>query len=406
MKIDFEYSKWADQADRKRAFADMTFNAKMHCELQRMSTCRELAKIGQYHERECKHLRDTSIDLVDMLHALRLMKDVIGTSSLIDETYTRPDNIRFARTLSVGDCNSPEDAVRLLDGFRSLALRIIVERTGDSPDDDDMKRILDSASGTTETRESVFEFHSNGMSGFLYAMNVVYATAVQMLMCSGSDVEIHSRQKKFKERVEIEHRALADEENTTGLLIREEERFASTKALAKVATTADHDLLIDADPINMFKTIEHLTVIYRNGEELDFFYGNTVTDYDEVLDLISESCNSNLNAISLIKKHRDLARKQIAARAKNGVGVGVFDDALNETELRQILDSEANAKDFCEQVANRELLGVTNSLYTEVIVYAATSLMVGQYTERTRQVEHTRPAGKHRNKNSRVKIAQ
>ena len=156
----------------------------------------------------------------------------------------------------------------------------------------------------------------------------------------------------------------------------------------------------------MFKTIEHLTVIYRNGEELDFFYGNTVTDYDEVLDLISESCNSNLNAISLIKKHRDLARKQIAARAKNGVGVGVFDDALNETELRQILDSEANAKDFCEQVANRELLGVTNSLYTEVIVYAATSLMVGQYTERTRQVEHTRPAGKHRNKNSRVKIAQ
>ena len=101
MKIDFEYSKWADQADRKRAFADMTFNAKMHCELQRMSTCRELAKIGQYHERECKHLRDTSIDLVDMLHALRLMKDVIGTSSLIDETYTRPDNIRFARTLSV-----------------------------------------------------------------------------------------------------------------------------------------------------------------------------------------------------------------------------------------------------------------------------------------------------------------
>lgn len=51
MRIDFEYSKWADQADRKRAFADMTFNAKMHCELQRMSTCRELAKIGQYHER-------------------------------------------------------------------------------------------------------------------------------------------------------------------------------------------------------------------------------------------------------------------------------------------------------------------------------------------------------------------
>ena len=53
-----------------------------------------------------------------------------------------------------------------------------------------------------------------------------------------------------------------------------------------------------------------------------------------------------------------------------------------------------------------ENFGVTNSLYAEVIVYAATSLMVGQYTERTRQVEHTRPAGKHRNKNSRVKIAQ
>ena len=398
MRIDFEYSKWADQSDRKRAFADMTFNSAMHCELDRMSNCRELAKIGQKHERESRLGHTGSIDLIDMLHALSLMESVIGVSELIDETYTRPDNIRFARNLSVGDCNSPTDAVKLLGDFRRLTDRIIVERTGVKPDDEDMKRILDSAASTTETRESVFEFHVNGMSSFLYAMNVIHATAVQMLEIVGADADGDRQSKKFAQRVEIEHRELVDEDSTADMLVREEERFASTKALARLAMTVGR-IGFDDDQLELFKAVEYLTGIYRTGEEIDFFHGNT-TDYKDVMDLIGVNCTSNLDARHLIGKHCNLAHKHIADRAKNGVGV--FDDALSESELRHILELEANADDLSDQVGNREMLGVTNFLYTEVIVYAATNIIVGPPPE---PVEHIEREDKRRSgkKKSRLK---